>query len=147
MHQIQDPVPFHHYQHEASAETIGQVGPASSGNCLDLLMQLRDKRVEELEKRLKSMEDLMKRPVSNQQSGLNDADFGNDFKRPEAPSFSNQSEAGTFDASFNLDPASTIAGENSQASDFGLIPLTEGKCESAMHSPDLIIPSVLHCSH
>ena len=31
----------------------------------DLLIQLRDKRVEELEKRLKLMEDLMKRPMSD----------------------------------------------------------------------------------
>jgi len=111
----------------------------------DLLIQIRDKRVEELEKRLKSMEDLMKRPVSSQQSGLNSAEFGNDSRRPEAPPFSNQSEAGASDSSSNLDPASTIAGENSQASDFGL-PSPEGKCECAMHFPDLIVFSVLLCS-
>ncbi len=91
------------------------------------------------------MEDLMKRPVSNQQSGFNSAEFGNDSRRPEAPPFSNQSEAGASDSSSNLDPASTIAGENSQASDFGL-PSPEGKCESAMHFPDLIVFSVLLCS-
>jgi hypothetical protein len=112
----------------------------------DLLIQHRDKRVEELEKRLKSMEDLLKCPVSNHQSGLNGAEFGNDSRRPEAPPFSNQSEAGTSDSSSNLDPASTIADENSQASDFGL-PSPEGKCKSAMHFPDLIVFSVLHCSH
>ena len=101
----------------------------------DLLIQLRDKRVEELEKRLKSMEDLMKRAVSNQQSGLNNAEFGNDSRGLDTPPFSDQSEArtsGISDSSFNLDPASTIAGENSQASDFGF-PSPEGKRESAMH--------------
>lgn len=113
----------------------------------DLLIQRRDKRVEELEKRLKSMEDLMKRPVSDQISGLNDVDFGGNFRRPEAPSFTNQSETGITVASSNLDPASTIVGESSQASDFGLLPSPEGKRESSMHFPDLIVSSVLHCSH
>ena len=89
------------------------------------------------------MEDLMERPVSNQQSGLN----WNDSRRSEGQSFSNQSEAGTTDASSNLDPASTIAGEHSQASDFGILLSPEGKCENAIHFPDLIISSVLHCSH
>jgi len=98
----------------------------------DLLIQLRDKRVEELEKRLKSMEDLIKRPVSDQQSEFNGAEFGNDYRGPEAPPFSNQSEAGPSYLSSNLDPASTIAGDDSQASDFGL-PSPEGKCESAMY--------------
>ena len=113
-----------------------------------LLIQLRDKdkqRVEELEKRLTSVEDLMKRPGSNQQSGLDGAEFGNDSTRAEAPPFSDQSEAGTSDSSSNLDPASTIALENSQASDFDL-PSPEGKCESAMRSPDLMVFSVLYCS-
>ena len=110
-----------------------------------LLIQLRDKRVEELEKRLKLMEDLMKRSMSNQQSGSNGAEFENDTRSPEAPPSSNQSGARTSGSSSNLDPASPIAGENSQASDFGL-PLPEGKCESAMHFPDLIVFSVLHFS-
>ena len=110
-----------------------------------LLIQLRDKRVEELEKRLKSMEDLMRRPESNQQSGSNDVESENDYTGPEAPRFSNQSEAGTFDSSSNLDPTSTIAGETSQSSDFGL-PSLEGKYESALHSPDLIVFSVLDCN-
>lgn len=110
-----------------------------------LLIQLRDKRVEELEKRLKSMEDLMKRPESNQQSGSNDVELGNDYARPEAPPFSNQSEAGTFDSSFNLDPASTIADGKSQSSDFGL-PSLEGKYESALHFPDLTVFSVIDCN-
>lgn len=113
----------------------------------DLLIQRRDKRVEELEKRLKSMEDLMKRPVSNQKSGLNDVDFGSNFRRPEAPSFTNQSETGITVASPNLDPASTIVGESSQASDFGLLPSPEGKRESSMHFPDLIVSSIHHYSH
>jgi hypothetical protein len=96
------------------------------------------------------MEDLLKRPVANQQAGLNGAEFGNDSRKPEAPPFSNppfsnQSEAGTSESSSNLDPASTIAGENSQAPDFGL-PSPEGKSESAMHFPDLIVFSVFHCS-
>lgn len=84
------------------------------------------------------MEDLMKRSVSNQQSGYNGAEFEDDSRRPEAPSFSS-------DSSSNLDPASTIAGENSQGSDFGL-PSPEGKFESAMHFPDLSIFSILLCS-
>jgi hypothetical protein len=91
------------------------------------------------------MEDLLKRPVANQQAGLNGAEFGNDSRKPEAPPFSNQSEAGTSESSSNLDPASAIAGENSQAPDFGL-PSLEGKSESAMHFPDLIVFSVFHCS-
>ncbi len=91
------------------------------------------------------MEDLMKRSVSNQQSGLSDAEFGNDSRRPEAPPFSDQSEAGTSDSSSYLDPASTIAGKNYQTPDLSL-PSSEGKCESAMHFPDLIVFSVLHCS-
>lgn len=113
----------------------------------DLLIQCRDKRVEELEKRLKLMEDLMKLPVSNQKSVLNDVGSGSNFRRPEAPYFTNQSETGTIVASSNLDPASTIVGESSQASDFGLLPSPEGKRESSMHIPDLIVSSVLHCSH
>ena len=32
MHQIQDSMPLHRYQHEAGAETIGKVSPGSSGN-------------------------------------------------------------------------------------------------------------------
>lgn len=32
MHQIQDSMPFHRYQHEAGAEAIGQVSPAPSEN-------------------------------------------------------------------------------------------------------------------
>lgn len=32
MHQIQDYMSFHRYQHEAGAEAIGQVSPAPSGN-------------------------------------------------------------------------------------------------------------------
>ena len=87
----------------------------------------------------------MKRAVSNEQYG---AEFGKDSRGLEAPLFSDQSEArtsGTSDSSFNLDPASTIAGENSQASDLGL-PSPEGKCESAMHVPDLIVLSVPRCS-
>ena len=113
----------------------------------DLLIQRRDTRVEELEKRLKSMEDLMRSPVSNQISGLNDVDFGSNFRRPEAPSFTDQSEIGITLASSNLDPASKIVGESSQASGFGLSPSPEGKRESSMHFPDLIVFSVLHCSH
>ena len=113
----------------------------------ELLIQRRDKRVEELEKRLKSMEDLMKRPVSDQISGLNDVEFGSNFRRPEAPSFTNQSEIGITVASSSLDPACTIVGESSQASDFGLLPSPEGKRESSMHFPDLIVSSLLDCSH
>ena len=78
------------------------------------------------------MEGLLKRSVSNQQYAPTDDEFGNDFRRPEAPPFSNQSEAETPDSSSNLDPAPTTAGENFQASDFGS-PMAEGKCESAMH--------------
>lgn len=91
------------------------------------------------------MEDLMKRPVSNQQSDLDDAEFANDSRRPEVPPFSSKSRAGTSDSSSNLDPASTRAGDYSQASDFGLPP-PEGQCESAMHFSGLIVVSIPHCS-
>lgn len=59
----------------------------------DFLIQLKNKRVEELEKRSRSMEDLMERPLSNQQSNLTDIKSKNTSRRPHAPLFSNQSEA------------------------------------------------------
>lgn len=82
--------------------------------------------MEELEKRLKSMEDLMKHPPSNHRSGSDGAEFENDSRKQEASLFAIQSEAGTSDSSSSLDPALTIAGEDSQTSDFGF-PSPEGK--------------------
>lgn len=105
----------------------------------NLLIQLRDKRVEELEIRLKSMEDLIKRPVSDQSFGSIDADFRNDSRRPKAL------PAESSDSSSNLNAAFTTAGENSQASDFGL-PSPGGRCESTAHFSNLTVSSsVLHC--
>ncbi|MCJ1386445.1 hypothetical protein MMC17_009571 [Xylographa soralifera] len=99
----------------------------------------KDKRIEELEKKLKSMEDLMKRPVSNQQAGINGAEFGNDSRRPQSPAFSSQSEAGTSNLSFSLDPAFKIASENSQASDFDL-PSPEASFSAVARSQRDMLP-------
>lgn len=112
----------------------------------NLLIQLRDKRVEELEIRLKSMEDLIKRPVSDQSLGSVDADFRNGSERPKATPFSNRSEAETYDPSSNLNAASTTAGVNSQILDFGL-PSPGGRCESTTHFSTLkVCSSVLQLS-
>ena len=113
----------------------------------NLLIQSRDKRVEELEIRLKTMEDLIKRPVSDQSLGSNDTDFRNGSRRPEAPPFPNRSEAATPDPSFDLNAASTTAGENPQALDFGL-PSPGGRCESTTRFFNLTVSSsVLRCRY
>ena len=106
-----------------------------------MLTRLGDRRVEELEKRLRSMEDLVKRSVSNRQSGPSDAGFENASVGPIAPPVSDQSEAGPSDSSSNSNPA----GENPQASDFGLSS-PEGRCESTLCFSGLILFSVLFCS-
>ena len=67
------------------------------------LMLNRDKRVEELELRLKSMEGMMKARVSD------DVDVGDSSGRPDTRS-GNQSEFGNSDSSGYSDPASTVAG-------------------------------------
>ena len=90
-----------------------------------LQIQLRDNRVEELEKRLKSMEDLMKRSGSDQHSVSNSIEFGNNPSSPEVPILSYQSEVSASDSSSSWDPASTVGGENSQALDLGFL-LSEG---------------------
>ena len=109
------------------------------------LIWLRHKRIEELEKKLKSMEDLMRRPVSNPQPGLNGVDFRNDSGRLQTPPTPIQSEAGASDPSSNLNRAFTTVREEFQASDLALS-LSDGKCESAVHLPELMIASGLHCS-
>ena len=78
------------------------------------------------------MEDAMKGPVSDQQSDFNDTNSGVYSGRPEVPPFTNQPEAGNLDLDSTLHPISTMADENPQASDIGLLP-SEGKCESTMH--------------
>lgn len=109
------------------------------------MTQCRDKRIEELEKRLKSMEDLVKSPVSNQQTGLNHAGSGNGYIRPESRRSSNHSEVGTFGSSSNSNRASTIAGEDSHTPVYSLLS-SERKCESALQFPDLTVFSVLRSS-
>ena len=89
------------------------------------------------------MEELMKRPVSNQQSGLNGVEFGRESQIPEALPFPNQAGSRNYDYSADLDPVFAIASENPQASDFG-VPSSDGKYESAILRPDLICFSVLH---
>ena len=155
MHQIQDPLSFHPHQHDARPEAINQVSWTANGIkkrtrleslAENLLIQLRDKRVEELEIRLKSMEDLIKRPVSDQSFGSFDADFGNGSRRPKIAPLAIQSEAEASDSSSNLNTASTTAGEGSQASDSSL-PSPGGRCESITQSPNLTVSSsLLHCS-
>ena len=139
MYQIQDHLPFHPHQHDEGAQTI-EVSLASSGNRNltqlerlngEVLIQPRDKRVEELEKRLKFMEDAMRGPVSDQQSDSIDTNSGVYSGRPEAPPITNPSEAGNLDLDTTLNPISTMADENPQVSEIGLPP-PEGKCESAM---------------
>ena len=112
------------------------------------LIQTRDKRVEELEQRLKSMEDLMKRPGSNQQSRVIGAELENGSRGLEARHCPDQPEAGTSgisDSNSNLNSVSPIAGENSPALEFGT-PSPGGKCDSANHCLGLIGFSVPHCS-
>ena len=97
-----------------------------------LLIRLSDKRIEELEKRLKSMEDLMKRPVSSQQYGFNGIEFGNDSRGPETPPYSNQSENGSSNSSSNLGPSFATTSNTPQASTSGL-PSSDGKYESVVY--------------
>ena len=153
MHQIQDPMPFHPDQHEAGSEADGQVSfifsGSRNGKALPLTTSptdlIRDKRIEELEKRLRSMEDLMTRPVLNQKSDLNDAGSDSGSGGLGASPFSEQSENGTSASSVNLDPIPTITRGDSEASDFSLLSL-EGKCRSATQLSDLIYLSISFCS-
>ena len=78
------------------------------------------------------MEDAMKGPVSDQQPEPIDTDSGVYSRRPEIPASSSQSAAGNPDLGSSLDPASTMADENLQASEIGVLS-PEGKCESTMH--------------
>ena len=92
------------------------------------------------------MEDLMKRPVSQQQADFNHVEIGNDSRRTEAPPFFNQSEAAVPASSSTLDLPSLPAAENSHASDFALHS-PQGKWEPVMHLLYLILlSSVLYCS-
>ena len=75
----------------------------------------RDKRVEELELRLKSMEAVIKGRVSNGQSITHDVDFRNSPARPDPHSSSSQSEIGTSDSSSYSDPSSSTANGKSRA--------------------------------
>lgn len=105
---------------------------------VSLLTSLRDKRVEELEKRLKAMEDLVKHPLSNQQPGLNGAEFGNDSGKPEAPPLSDPLGAGTSDSSSDLNLAATKPSEDCQTLDLDL-PSPESKCEPVKNLSDLTV--------
>ena len=76
------------------------------------------------------MEDLLKRTVSNQQTGLGSPEFRID-----------QLEAGTSgasDTSSNLDRSSVASGEGSQASDYSL-PSPEGKSHCVILSAYLMV--------
>ena len=75
----------------------------------------RDKRVEELELRLKSMEAIIKSRVSNDQSITNDVGFRNSSGRPDPHSSSNQSEIGTSDSGSYSDPSCSTARDKSRA--------------------------------
>lgn len=106
------------------------------------LTQSRDKRVEELELRLKSMEEMIKARVSNDQSTSNDVDFRDRSGRSDPHSSSNQSELGTSDSSSYSDPASTMASgirawEGSTS---------EGRAGSFMNSPILIATRIFESS-
>ncbi|MCJ1434806.1 hypothetical protein MMC27_004176 [Xylographa pallens] len=103
-----------------------------------------DKRIEELEKRLKSMEELMKRPVSNHQYGFNGIDFRNASRGPETPPYSNQSEAGSSNSSSNMDPSFTTTSEITHASTFGLpssdasfVAVASSQSETSPRSPNV----------
>ena len=92
------------------------------------LTQSRDRRVEELELRLRSMEETIKTRVSN------DVDLGDNSRRPHAHSSSNQSEFGTSDSS-SSDPASTMASGKIRAWSG---PSSEGTTSSFCVVPNLI---------
>ena len=81
------------------------------------LIQSRDKRVEELELRLKSMEGMMKGRVSDKQSSSNDVGVGDGSGRSDPRSTSNQSEFGTSDSSSYSDPPSTTTSGKARARD------------------------------
>lgn len=69
----------------------------------------RDERVEELELRLKSMEELMKAHVTDDQSTSNNVSFRDITSRPNPNYTPNQSEFRNEDSSSYTDPASTMA--------------------------------------
>lgn len=100
-----------------------------------MLIQSRDKRVEKLEKRLKWMEDQLKRAAEGQQFEI-DTESRNGLRRLGTPS-SDQSQAETSYLTQNiqgddlLDPAFTIARVSPQALDLGG-PFQNGNLKSAM---------------
>ena len=95
-----------------------------------MLIENRDQRVEDLEKRLKSMEELMKGHVSDQPPGLNDTEKWKGFRGIGAAHFSEQSNSGSSMSNPNSNSISTASGADSESPDVSL-PSPEGKYQSA----------------
>ena len=94
----------------------------------------RDKRVEELERRLKSMEKMLKSRGSNSQPTSNDLDFGENSGRLD-PHSSNQSELTLPNSASCSDMASTVSSEKTRA---WSLPSSGGKTENVLRSTHLI---------
>ena len=111
------------------------------------LTQSRDKRVEELELRLKSMEEMIKARVPNDPSTStltsNDVKFGDSSGRPDPHSSSNQSEFGTSNSSSYSDPSSIMASGKARAWEGST---SEGRTGPSMHSPNLMTTRIFESS-